>query len=83
MRRKPNKVLKPKNLLPTVKGEGGGIMVWECFTASGMGNSIFIEDNMEQCKYINILKEILKISVQKIVIENAFNLMIFNLMLLP
>ncbi|GBM02066.1 hypothetical protein AVEN_209754-1 [Araneus ventricosus] len=62
MWRKPNEELNTKNLLPTVKHGGGGIMVWRCFAASGMGNLVFIENNMDQYKYINILKENLKIS---------------------
>ncbi|GBM88750.1 hypothetical protein AVEN_254218-1 [Araneus ventricosus] len=36
--RKPNEELNPKNLLPTVKQVGEGIMVWGCFANSGMGN---------------------------------------------
>ncbi|GBL80384.1 Transposable element Tc1 transposase [Araneus ventricosus] len=69
-----NEELNPKNLLPTVKHGGGGIMVWEFFAASGMGNLIFIENNMDQYKYINILKENLKISAQKLGIQNTFRL---------
>ncbi|GBM05993.1 Transposable element Tc1 transposase [Araneus ventricosus] len=72
--RKPNEELNPKNLLPTVKDGGGGIMVWGCFAASGMGNLVFIENNMDQCKYMNILKENLKISAQKLGIQNTFKL---------
>ncbi|GBM54333.1 Transposable element Tc1 transposase [Araneus ventricosus] len=72
--RKPNEELNPKNLWPTVKHGGRGIMVWECFAASGMGNLVFIENYMGQYKYINILKENLKISAQKLRIPNTFNL---------
>ncbi|GBN10735.1 Transposable element Tc1 transposase [Araneus ventricosus] len=72
--RKPNEELNPKNLLPTVKHGGGGIMLWGCFAASGMGNLVFIENNMDQYKYINILKENLKISAQKFGIQNTFKL---------
>ncbi|GBM94456.1 hypothetical protein AVEN_50289-1 [Araneus ventricosus] len=58
--RKPNEELNPKNLLTTVEHGGGGIMVWGCFAASGMGNLVFIENNMDQYKYINIMKESLE-----------------------
>ena len=50
MRRKPNKELNPKNLLSTVKHGGGDIMICGCFAASGMGNFVFIEFNMNQYK---------------------------------
>ncbi|GBL77039.1 hypothetical protein AVEN_12690-1 [Araneus ventricosus] len=63
--RKPNEELNPKNPLPTVKHGGGGIMVCGCFAASGMGNLILIDNNTDQYKYNNIMKENLKISVQK------------------
>ncbi|GBM43466.1 Transposable element Tc1 transposase [Araneus ventricosus] len=70
--KKSNKEFNPKNILPTVKY--GGIMVWGCFAASGMGNLVFIENNMDQYKYTNILKENLKISAQKLGIQNTFKL---------
>ncbi|GBL75713.1 Transposable element Tc1 transposase [Araneus ventricosus] len=74
VRRKPNEELNPKNLLPTVQHGGRGIMVWGCFAASGMGNLVFIENYMDQYKYINILKENLKISAPKLGIQNTFKL---------
>lgn len=49
-------------------------MVWGCFAASDMGNLTFIENNTYQYNYINILKENLKIYVQKFGIQNGFNL---------
>ncbi|GBN98448.1 Transposable element Tc1 transposase [Araneus ventricosus] len=72
--RKPHKELNPKNLLPTVKRGGGGKMVWGCFAASDMGTLVFIENNMDQYKYINILKENLKIPTQTLGIQNTFKL---------
>ncbi|GBM62691.1 hypothetical protein AVEN_46509-1 [Araneus ventricosus] len=39
-----------------------------------MGNLVFIENYMHQYKYINILKENLKISAQKLGIQNTFKL---------
>ena len=58
MWRRSNEDLNPKNLLPTVKHVGGGIMVWGYFAAF-----VFIENNMDQRKYINVIKENLKVSV--------------------
>ncbi|GBN52490.1 Transposable element Tcb1 transposase [Araneus ventricosus] len=49
-------------------------MVWGCFAASGMGNSVFIENNIDQYKLINILKENLKTSAQKLGIQNVLKL---------
>ncbi|GBM24669.1 hypothetical protein AVEN_275464-1 [Araneus ventricosus] len=49
-------------------------MVSGCFAASGMGNLVFIENNMGQYKYINILKENLKISAQALGIQNTVKL---------
>ena len=65
--RKFNEVLNPKYLLPIAKNGGGGIMKLGCFAISGMGNlelyfpSYFIENKMDECKYINRVKENLKI----------------------
>ena len=53
---------------------GGGIMVSGCFSASCMGNLVFNENNLDQYKYINILKENLKTSAQKRGIQNTFKL---------
>ncbi|GBM48043.1 Transposable element Tc1 transposase [Araneus ventricosus] len=72
--REPKAELNPKNLLPTVKDGDGGTMFWGCFAASGMGNLVLIENNMDQYKYINILKENLKISAPKLGIQNTFKL---------
>ncbi|GBO32455.1 Transposable element Tc1 transposase [Araneus ventricosus] len=49
-------------------------MVWGCFANSGRGNLVFIENHMDQYKYINILKVNLKIAAQKLPIQNTFNL---------
>ncbi|GBM62500.1 hypothetical protein AVEN_145985-1 [Araneus ventricosus] len=49
-------------------------MVWGCSAASGMGNLVFSENNMDQYKYLNILKENLKVSAQKLGIQNIFKL---------
>ena len=43
-----------------VKCGSGDIMAWKCFAASGLGNLVFIENNTDQCKSINILKKIWK-----------------------
>lgn len=40
---KVNKELEKKNLRPTVKYEGGGVMVRGCMAASGVGELVFID----------------------------------------
>ncbi|GBN04569.1 Transposable element Tcb1 transposase [Araneus ventricosus] len=36
--RRKNEELNPKNLVGTVKYGGGGVLVWECMSASGLDN---------------------------------------------
>ena len=43
----------PKCTVPTVKHNGGSVMVWGCFSRSGVGNLCFIEDNMDRFLYCN------------------------------
>ncbi|GBM31367.1 Transposable element Tc1 transposase [Araneus ventricosus] len=69
--RKPNEEINPKNLLPTVKHGEGGIMVCGCFAASGMENLVSLKIIWTN---ISILKENLKISAQKLGIQNIFKL---------
>uniref|UniRef100_A0A034UZ64 Transposable element Tc1 transposase n=1 Tax=Bactrocera dorsalis TaxID=27457 RepID=A0A034UZ64_BACDO len=46
--RKPNKQLDVKNLRATVKHGGGSVMVWACMAATGVGNLVFIDGNMDK-----------------------------------
>ncbi|GFS96774.1 transposable element Tc1 transposase [Trichonephila clavipes] len=62
--RKPNTVLDPKNLRPTVK-HGGSVMVWGCMASNGVGNLVFIDGIMDDKLYIYIHNN-LKESVKKI-----------------
>ncbi|GBL93741.1 Transposable element Tc1 transposase [Araneus ventricosus] len=68
---KLNEELNPKNLLPTVKHGGGGIMVCGCFAASGMENLVSLKIIWTN---ISILKGNLKISAPKLGIQNTFKL---------
>lgn len=68
--RKPGTELELKNLIPTVKHGGGSVMVWGCFSASGVGNLVFIETTMDRFVYLNILKNNLKQSVRKLGMGN-------------
>ena len=71
--RKPNQEMFPKNLRSTVKHGGGSVMVWGCMSAAGVGRLHFIDGIMDQNVYINILKENLKESAEKLGIGNTFN----------
>ena len=70
--RKSSKQLNQKKILS--EHSKTGIMVWGCFDVSVMGNLFFNEKNMDQYKYINILKESLKIFTPKFGIQNTFKL---------
>lgn len=70
--RKPNTSLDKQHLQPTVKYDGGLVMVWDCFSYNGVGKLHFIDGIMDQHKYIDILKQNLKDSVTKLGIENNF-----------
>ena len=64
--RRPNTELDPKNLRPTVKHGGGSVMVWGAYSAKGPGNLVFIESIMDRFKYLDILKNNLKSSAEKL-----------------
>ena len=59
--RKANTEFDKNNISNTVKHGGGGVMVWECMAASGVGNLVFI---MDKTLYMNILKEKLNLGNQ-------------------
>lgn len=70
--KKPNKRLKPVNLHPTVKHGGGSITIWDCMSAGGVGQLVFIEEIMNRDIYLNILKQNLKPSAEKLGILESF-----------
>lgn len=70
--RKPNTELQLKNLRATVKHGGGSAMVWACMAATGVGNLVFIEGNMDKIMYLNILKDILLQSAEKLGLSTEF-----------
>lgn len=70
--RKPNDELNVKNLKATVKHGGGGVMVWGCMSAKGVGNLVFIDGIMDQNVYLKILKENLKESASKMGLGKRF-----------
>lgn len=64
--RKNGTAMERKNLLPTVKHGGGSVMVWGCMSAAGVGNLVFIDGIMDRFKYLDILRNNLKQSAQKL-----------------
>ncbi|GBM76663.1 hypothetical protein AVEN_206543-1 [Araneus ventricosus] len=63
--RKPNSELEMKILTPSVKHGGGSQMVLGCMSAVGVGNLHFIEGMMDKYMYLDILKQNLKQSAEK------------------
>lgn len=64
--RKPNEELKLKNMKATVKHGGGGVMLWGCMSSAGVGDLHFIEGNMNQFMYLDILRQHLAASARKL-----------------
>lgn len=77
--KKPVKVWRTKNneyadqnLITTVKHGGGSVMVWGCMAASGVGNLVFIESTRNKMDYLNILKNNLLTSVEKLGLQGSW-----------
>lgn len=64
--RKPNTELDLQNLQSSVKHGGGGVMVCGSMTASGVDELIFIGDIMDKYAHLNILKQNLFKSAEKL-----------------
>lgn len=56
----------------TVKHGGGGVMLWGCMAANGVGKIQFIESTMDKRGYLDILKANLKQSAVKLGLEGNF-----------
>lgn len=70
--RRANTALNPKHTIPTVKHGGGSVMVWGCMSAAGVGNLVFIEGIMDKMCYLNILRDNLKCSAEKLGLGTTF-----------
>ena len=64
--RSKNEEFDDKCTVKTIKHGGGSIMVWGCMAAAGVGNLVFIESTMDKIGYLNILKENVGPSVEKL-----------------
>lgn len=64
--------LEEKHLNVSVKHGGRSVTVWGRFAASGVGSLVFIEGNMTADSYIDILREHLHTSAEKLEIRRTF-----------
>ena len=48
--------LQKQFVIPTLKHGGGSVMVWGCFSSSGVGKLVFINGNMDSKMYLNIIE---------------------------
>ncbi len=76
--RKPNEELKKLNLHATVKHGDGGVMVWGCFSASGVGNLVFIEGTLNKEGYVKILQDNVLQSPEKMGLGHHFKFWRYN-----
>ncbi|GFX84245.1 transposable element Tc1 transposase [Trichonephila clavipes] len=70
--RKQGTALEKENLVPKVKHGGGGVMVWGCMAANGVGRLTFIDSTLNHLRYIIILKENLKQGEQDLNLGDDF-----------
>ncbi|GBL87070.1 hypothetical protein AVEN_218766-1 [Araneus ventricosus] len=75
---KPNSELEMKNLTSSVKHGGGSQMVWGSTSAVGVGNLHFIDEMMDKYMYLDILKQNLKQSAEKMGISPHYKLYLDN-----
>ena len=71
--RKPNTELDERHTVATVKHGGGGIMVWGCMAANGVGKIEPIHQIMDHIGYINILKRNLRSSTTTLGLDGNFH----------
>lgn len=64
--KKPNREHRVCNTCQTVKHGGGLVMLWGCIAKNDTGYVEFIDDTIDKIKYLNISKENLKSSAEKL-----------------
>ena len=61
-----NKELSPQCTVPTIKNQGGSIMVWDCFSRAGVANLHFIDVTIDRFLYREIFEKNLMESANKL-----------------
>lgn len=69
--RQKGETFHEKNALPTVKHEGGSIMLWGCVAGSGTGNIARVEGRMDSTKSQQILKANITPSIKKLKLKRG------------
>ena len=70
--RTPTEAFDPNCIVPTVKYNGGSVMVWGCFAHCGVGFLHFIDGIMDRFLYREILEENLLKSAKKLGLKKKF-----------
>lgn len=70
--RMDGKALQDKNIKKTVKYGGGSIMIWGCMSGAGVGKVHIIDGILDSKGYINLLKQNVHTSAEKLGIRSNF-----------
>uniref|UniRef100_A0A8C9RQZ3 Transposase Tc1-like domain-containing protein n=1 Tax=Scleropages formosus TaxID=113540 RepID=A0A8C9RQZ3_SCLFO len=57
VRREADEMMHPLCLVPTVQTCGGSVMIWGCFSWSGIGSAKLCAQKMRSADYVNILND--------------------------
>lgn len=61
-----------KTIKATIKHGGGNVLVWGCFSYNGVGNLVQIEEKLTGAGYVNILRNNLMPSVNRLGLLDHF-----------
>lgn len=64
VRREPHEAMDPSCMVPTVQASGGSVMLWGCFTWSGLGSATLCSNKMKSQDYLNVLNDLVIPSMQ-------------------
>ena len=57
MWRQPKELYNPECLVPTVKGSGGSVMLWDAFSWHGFGAVVPLEGKVNASHYLMVLSD--------------------------
>ena len=78
VRRREGEAFHPDCVVPTVKFGGGSVMVWGCMASSGTGMLYTCEGRMNSTIYTNMLDQVYRTSLTKILDNNIPSDVIFQ-----